>query len=342
MSTPTQPFRRSDDYFTSGGVRCAAWVYRPTARTTVTPPVIVMAHGLGSVRALRLPAFAERFVVAGYVVVVFDYRSFGDSDGHPRRVVDVAAQLADWRAALAWARTLDGVDPSRIIAWGTSFAGGHVITLAGTGENLTAIIAQVPHVSGPAAVRATGLHALRLVPAALDDTLRAALHRSPRYVNPVGTPGTVAAMATPDAEAAVDRLFEASGIRRGELTETIAARILARIGLYSPIRHAPKVPCPALVQVATGDSIAPAAPARKAARRMRQAILQDYDGGHFDPYVDPLFESVVTAQLDFLARNVPVNTGNITSSAAQALRPEAAFPHTSFRIESRGPLLTDT
>lgn len=306
MSTPAQSFRRSDEYFVSGGVRCAAWVYRPITKTAVAPPVIVMAHGLGSVRLLRLPAYAERFAAAGYAVVVFDYRSFGDSDGDPRRVVDVAAQLADWRAALAWARTLDDVDPRRVIAWGTSFAGGHVITLAGTGEELAAIIAQVPHVSGPAAVRATGLHALRLAPAALDDTLRAALHRPPRYVDPVGAPGTVAVMATPDADAAVDRLFEESGIRRGELPETIAARILARIGLYSPIRHASKVTCPALVQVAADDAIAPAGPARKAAHRMRRATLQDYSGGHFDPYVDPLFESVVTAQLDFLASSVPV------------------------------------
>jgi len=307
MATPAQAFHRSDEYFTSAGVRCAAWLYRPTSNTTEAAPVIVMAHGLGSVRVLRLPAYAERFAAAGYVVVVFDYRSFGDSDGLPRRVVDVPAQLADWRAALAWARTLDGVDPRRVIGWGTSFAGGHVITLAGTGEQFAAIIAQVPHVSGPAAVRATGLqHALRLAPAAVNDTLRAVLHKPPRYVDPVGVPGTVAVMATPDAEAAVNRLFEASGIRRGELPETIAARILARIGLYSPIRHASKVTCPALVQVAADDAIAPAAPARKAAHRMPQATLQNYRGGHFDPYVDPLFESVVTAQLDFLATTVPV------------------------------------
>lgn len=286
-------------------------------------PVIVMAHGLGSVRALRLPAFAERFAAAGYVVVVFDYRSFGDSDGHPRRVVDVAAQLADWRAALAWARTLDDVDPRRVIAWGTSFAGGHVITLAGAGEELTAIIAQVPHVSGPASVRATGLHALKLVPAAVNDTLRALLHKPPRYVDPVGAPGTVAVMATPDAEAAVNRLFEASGIQRGTMPETIAARILARIGLYSPIRHASNVTCPALVQVAADDAIAPANPARKAAHRMRQATLQDYSGGHFDPYVDPLFDAVVTSQLEFLDRTVPV------SAVRSAPDPDASSPFTS-------------
>ncbi len=116
-----------------------------------------MAHGFGAVRALRLPAYAERFAAEGYTVVTFDYRGFGDSHGTPRQVLDVSMQHADWTAALAFARTLDGVDPSKVVAWGTSFAGGHVISLAGRGEPLAAIIAQVPHVSGPAAVRSTGL-----------------------------------------------------------------------------------------------------------------------------------------------------------------------------------------
>lgn len=77
---------------------------------------------------------------------------------------------------------------------------------------------------------------------------------------------------------------------------------------HSPLRHASNVPCPALVQVAADDAIAPAGPARKAGHRMPHATLQDYPGGHFDPYVDPLFEAAVTAQLKFLASTVPVAT----------------------------------
>ena len=157
-----------------------------------------MAHGFGCVRALRLPAYAERFASAGYVVVVFDYRYFGDSGGSPRQLLDVAAQLDDWRAAIAWARTLDGVEPGRVVGWGTSLSGGHVITLAGTGAPLAAIIAQVPHLSGLAAVRATGVRqSARLLPAALEDTVRALFHRPPRYVDSVGRPGSRAIMVTP-------------------------------------------------------------------------------------------------------------------------------------------------
>lgn len=291
---------REDAEFLSHGDRCAAWVYRPDGDRG-SAPVIVMAHGFACIRDLRLPAYAERFRDAGFVVVVFDYRHFGASGGEPRQLLDIGRQLEDWRAALAFARTLPGVDPERVIAWGTSFSGGHVITLAGTGEPLAGIVAQVPHVSGPAAVRATGVRtSLRLLPAILGDLAQMARGRTPRYVPAVGRPGTAAAMTSPDADPAIARLAAASGLERGAFPETVAARILARIGLYSPGRHAPRVSCPALVQIATRDAITPAAVARRAAERMPRGRYVEYPCEHFDPYVDPHFERIVADQLDFL------------------------------------------
>ncbi|MFZ2240054.1 MAG: alpha/beta hydrolase, partial [Gordonia amarae] len=71
--------RRSDVEFASGGVPCRAWLYEPD--TGNRPPIIVMAHGLGAVREMRLDAFAERFADAGYACLVFDYRHFGSSAG---------------------------------------------------------------------------------------------------------------------------------------------------------------------------------------------------------------------------------------------------------------------
>ena len=53
--------------FDSGGLRCAATLYLPDLRPDAPrPPVIVMAHGLGAVREMRLAAYAERFTAAGY------------------------------------------------------------------------------------------------------------------------------------------------------------------------------------------------------------------------------------------------------------------------------------
>ncbi|GGG20007.1 alpha/beta hydrolase [Rhodococcoides trifolii] len=297
-------FTRTEEQFDSRGVRCAAAVFRPESQTG---PAVVMAHGFNGVRALRLYAYAERFADAGYTVVVFDYRGFGESEGEPRQVLDIDAQLDDWRSALKFTRALDGVDAGKVVAWGTSFSGGHVITLAASGEPLAAVIAQVPHISGPAAVRATGVkQSLRLAPYALGDQVRSLLGRAPLYVAAAGTPGSKAVMATPDAEPGYSKLISESGLTPDAYPMDVAGRILLRIGLYSPGRHASAITCPALVQIVTEDSITPTAVALKAASKIRNGVVKTYPGGHFDPYVEPLFPTVIADQLAFLADAVPV------------------------------------
>ena len=94
---------REDVQFVSGDDRISAWLYRPASGGPA--PVLVMAHGLGAVRTMRLDAYAERFSAAGYACLVFDYRNFGDSEGQPRQLLDIGMQLADWAAAVAYART---------------------------------------------------------------------------------------------------------------------------------------------------------------------------------------------------------------------------------------------
>ncbi|MFE7895519.1 alpha/beta hydrolase [Streptomyces sp. NPDC057412] len=298
-------YTTSEEWFDSGGTRCAARVYRPGAADEPAP-VVVMAHGFGAVRALRLYAYAERFAAAGYAVVVFDYRNFGESEGEPRQVLDVAMQHEDWRAALRHARSLDGIDPTRVVAWGTSFAGGHVITLAGQGEPLSAVIAQVPHVSGPAAVRSAGLRAaLRVGVPGIRDAIGARLGREPVYVDSVGLPGHTAMMTSPDAYPGMHTLLSESGLKEDAYPHTVAARIALRIGLYSPRRWAPKVECPALVQIVAQDAITPQRVAERAAGKMRNSTVRIYDGGHFDPYVEPLFATVIADQIEFLHHHVP-------------------------------------
>lgn len=296
----------SEDTFLSEGIECAVRVYRPAGQHQ-SVPVIVMAHGFGAVRALRLYAYAEKFAGAEYAVAVFDYRGFGDSAGLPRQVLDVPMQHQDWRAALAYARTLTGVDPDRVVAWGTSFAGGHVISISGQGEPLAAIIAQVPHVSGPAAVRATGLlPSLRVGVIGIRDQIGSWTGRKPVYVDSAGRPGQTAVMTSPDAAPGMDKLIAESGLKAGDYPANVAARIVLKIGLYSPKRWAHGITCPALIQIADQDAVTPRHVAEATAARMAAPTVHVYSGGHFDPYVEPMFTTVIADQLAFLNRHVPV------------------------------------
>lgn len=302
MSTTT-PFTRDDLTFASHGTACAAWLYRP-AETAGPPPVIVMAHGFGAIRVMRLDAYAERFADAGFAVLVFDYRGFGDSEGQPRNVLSVKRQHEDWRAAIAYARTLPGIDPARVVAWGTSFAGGHVLTMGAEHQELAAIIAQVPHVSGPAAVRSAPLRtAIRLTIAGLRDVIGSALGRAPHLVPAVGKPGEVAMMTSPDAWPLAERLAEGH-LDRFLRENIVAARIALWLGLYSPGRRARRITAPTLVQVALQDVVTPTKVALRAAERIRGAEIKTYDCSHFEPYLDPYFDTVIGDQIDFLRRTL--------------------------------------
>src|SRR5919201_2030951 len=95
--------------FPSGPDGSHAWVYLPEGGGR--RPVVVMAHGLGGVREMRLDAYAERFAAAGYACLVFDYRHFGASGGQPRQLLSIRRQLQDWRAAVAYARSRPETDP---------------------------------------------------------------------------------------------------------------------------------------------------------------------------------------------------------------------------------------
>jgi dienelactone hydrolase len=131
---------RKDLTFDSSGVNCAAWLHLPD--TAAPHPVVVMAHGFAGVRQLRLDAYAERFAAAGMAVLLFDYRRFGASDGEPRQVLVISDQLDDWRAAVAFARSLPEIDHSRVAVWGTSLSGGHVLAIAADDHGLAACVSQ--------------------------------------------------------------------------------------------------------------------------------------------------------------------------------------------------------
>jgi dienelactone hydrolase len=164
-----------------------------------------MAHGLGAVRTMRLDAYADRFSAAGYARLVFDYRNFGDSGGRPRQLLDIKMQLADWAAAVDYARTLEGIDYDRIGLWGTSFGGGHVIASAARLPDIRAVAAQCPFTNGLASARTLNpMIFARIGVLAARDLVAARLGRPPVLVAAAGKPGEVALMNAPDVYSEAD------------------------------------------------------------------------------------------------------------------------------------------
>jgi alpha-beta hydrolase superfamily lysophospholipase len=282
---------RQDLTFSSGVDTCAAWLY-PANGDAAAAPIVVMAHGLSGTRRDRLGAFAERFADAGIGALVFDHRGFGDSGGEPD-LFQPARQLDDWRAAIAFARSLPRVDADRVATFGSSMGGGNALAAAADDTRVAAAISQVPfldmwrqaHRSSP---RVT---ARMLLAAALG-----------RHLPAVGHPHEAAFINAPGAEAGW-RHVVAIGEDSRWRDRASARWLLGRP--YRPARHAATLHCPWLVCVGEADRVARPGPAIAAARRAPLGELRTYPGvDHFDIYDGPQHEAIVADQLAFLRRHL--------------------------------------
>jgi dienelactone hydrolase len=159
-------FRTAD--VLSEGTRMAAEVFAPKAPKRDKLPTIVMSHGWGGTAAALRPD-AVVFARAGYLVIAFDYRGWGNSDSRlilagnkpekkdgkliaevreVREVVDPIDQTTDILNAIHWAAGDKQCDPERIGLWGSSFSGGHVVYVAARDPRVKAFVSQVGSMDG--------------------------------------------------------------------------------------------------------------------------------------------------------------------------------------------------
>jgi len=284
------------------GVALAAWHY-PGANGAC----VVMAGGTGVTKEPATDRFAARFQSAGFGVLAFDFRGFGESGGEPRQVVRVRDQLRDWEAAAAFAAELPEV--ATVALWGFSLSGGHVIRVAARTDGVAAVIAQAALVDGQAAApnalrHMTPLALARLTGRGVLDAIGALFGRRPLLVPLAGRRGEVASITTPDSTDA-GRALNPDDRYPGWL-QAVAARSALTIGLYRPGRDAARVPCPLLVVAYNDDRSALAAPAVEAAERAPLGEVVRLPGGHYAGFLEA-HEQTVDAELEFLRRHLALS-----------------------------------
>ncbi len=292
--------------FTSGGVRCEAWHFPATSDALAGPtgrPVLVMAHGLAGTKDSGLEPFARAFAAAGLDVFVFDYRGFGTSEGSPRQVVSLDAQLEDYRAAMAAAARLPGVDAQRLVLWGVSLSGGHVFRAAADRTDVAAVVAMIPMVDGIAAGRhAFATHTprelLRATALGVRGRVKRKSGRGPVLMPVVGAPGELATFTLPGARE--DYLAIAGPTWRNEIAADVGLELSSR----KPLAAATRIKAPMLVQIADFDLSAPPHAAAKAAFKAR-AEVRHYPCDHFDIFAGkPWHEPSVAHAVSFLTRHL--------------------------------------
>lgn len=298
--------------FDSGGTSCAATFY-PSEQRGVGP-CVVMGHGFTGTQD-QLAGYAAAFSEQGLHALTFDYRHFGASDGQPRQVVNVSRQIEDWRAALALARSLSGVDTDAIGLWGSSFSGGHVLRLAAEDPRIRAVVVQVPEFGlGSGSLleefRAKRQRknlplriilgvAFKLLGAAARDELRARRGLEPHYLPVFAPPGQAGAVIDADYERFLARAAETGPTWRNEF----ASRLFFRPPRYHR-GTAERVTAPLLVCVAAYDIETNPLAAESVARAAPHGYLLSYPVGHFGIYEDPVQSTVISDQARFLRQHL--------------------------------------
>jgi dienelactone hydrolase len=153
-------FKAAD--FNSENVRLTAQWFYASQNEGRKLPTIIMAPGWGATAA-SLRQDAVDLAGAGYLVMLFDYRGWGDSDGRVlltnpqpaaggaftrevrelRGYIDPSEQVEDWFNAISYAATDPMVDAGRIGVLGSDLSGGHVVDVAAREPRVKALVSEV-------------------------------------------------------------------------------------------------------------------------------------------------------------------------------------------------------
>jgi dipeptidyl aminopeptidase/acylaminoacyl peptidase len=148
--------RTEEVSFYSEGARLAASWRTPDSVDGPMPAIIQGPGWLGLRNANLYVRYHEALTAAGFGVLVFDYRGFGDSEGD-RTNLSFRGQLQDLRNGVSYLSARPDVLPEAIGVFGSGgTGGGNAVLLAAADDRVRAAVSQLPVADG-----ADWLHRMR-------------------------------------------------------------------------------------------------------------------------------------------------------------------------------------
>jgi dienelactone hydrolase len=150
----------------SQGVRLAGDIYKPKdLAADAKLPGILMVPGWGGNKGNVGRNYAKHFASAGFLVLAFDFKSWGESDGpvvmttalrqidesaevkvvgtHIRQFINPLSMMEDVRAALYYLGGEPQVMADNLGIWGTSMGGGLAVVMATQDSRIKALVDQM-------------------------------------------------------------------------------------------------------------------------------------------------------------------------------------------------------
>ena len=295
--------------FFSEGVRLAGDLYRPAdagleagadtgggeARAGV-----VLCHGYTGVKSLYLPDNARVLAEAGYVVLAFDYKGWGASEG-PRTRLAPFSRVADTQAALTFLETRPGVDRARLGLYGTSYGGATAIWAAALDPRVRCVVSVVGVGDGRRWMRS-----VRRPDEWHDLLARAQAEREAAVLS--GEAG----MAERDEILLQDRASAAlsAAARAGnpDAVSTVPASFIDEtLSFHADWVVGRIAPRPLLLVTTDDDRLVPPEESQAlyacAGEPKKLVVLEGC--GHYDVYAEPAFGAVMAATLDWYRAHLP-------------------------------------
>jgi fermentation-respiration switch protein FrsA (DUF1100 family) len=287
-----------------GSEKICGSLYLPERKGTGLFPCVLLGHGWGMVAGGDLEDYAKAIVARGIAALTFDYRNLGKSEGLPRQHLDPNRQIEDFRAAVSFVRSLSEIDGTRIGIWGSSYGGGHALSVAAMDPRIACVVSQVPTISGWRTAKG------RMTPEAWDEQWKALIADRERVFT--GAEGAIQKTVSADPAERVsypDRAshdyMTAQGKRCPEWKNftTLASIELARH--YEPGAFLYRITrTPVLMIIATQDITTPHQLQREAFAALRTTKkLLEVDGGHYTVYQEH-FDQTSKAAADWFEEHL--------------------------------------
>lgn len=297
--------------FYSEGVRLEGDLYRPKgADADELRAGIVLCHGYTGVKSLYLPDNARVLTEAGYVVLTFDYKGWGASEG-PRTRLAPFSRVADVQAALTYLGTRPGVDPTHLGLYGTSYGGATAVWAAALDERVRCVVSVVGIGDGRRWMRSVRR------PDEWHDLLEHAREdREQAVISGKSAPAERDEVLMQDRASAA--LSAAQRANNPDAVSTVPASFIDETLSFHADWVVGKIaPRPLLIITTEDDRLVPPEESQSlyshAGEPKKLIVLKGY--GHYDVYAEPAFGEVMAATLSWYRAHLPAQALDAPSTA---------------------------